>query len=253
MGDDMIGDFPSLVRHLPANRPEHVCAMVGALALFSDIHILTKETMNRMKEYENIVMPDEDVSRAIAEKYFAASHVVFDGTWRLRWHWDAVAAKQQPHHVREVTQERAHQELMRSAFAEAARSSDWWRQIGSLLVKDGKPLLRVFNKHFPSEQSPYLSGDPRSQFDPGVSIELSSALHSEVALISEAARRGIRTEGCDVYVTTFPCPPCAYAVANAGIRTLYFAEGYSRLEGQEALESRHVRIVKVLLDAPPPV
>jgi dCMP deaminase len=252
LGGDMIDEFTSLARHLPANKPEHIQAMVGALSIFSEIRILKKGTVDLVKKYDTIVMPDEDVSHAIAEKYFAGVHVFFDGSWRLRWHWDAVAAKQQPHDVQELTRETAHQELMLSAFQEAARSSDWWRQIGSLLVRNGKPLLRVFNKHFPSEQSPYINGDPRSQFDPGVSIELSSALHSEVALISEAARRGIKTEGCDVYVTTFPCPPCAYAVANAGIRTLYFAEGYSRLEGQEALESRNVRIVKVLLDTPPP-
>lgn len=251
-GGDIIDEFKSLTRHLPGNKAEQIKAMVEALNIFSEIRIFTKRTIEMVRTYDEVVMPDEDVSRAFAEKYLAGMRITFDGSWRLRWHWDAVAAKQLLHDVAQVTQEVAHQMLMQDAYKEAARSPDWWRQIGSLLVRDGVPLVRAYNTHFPSEQSAYLHGDPRSQFDPGISIEVSSALHSEVAVISEAARRGIVTADCDLYATTFPCPPCAYAIGNAGIRRLFFTEGYSRLEGREALESRSVEIVRVILDAPPP-
>ncbi len=250
LGDDLLAEHVSLLRHLPGNTPEAVARMVTALHIFADVMVLHRDTMDLLSRHDRIVMPDEDVSRRVAAEFCLDRDVEFDGSWKLRWHWDAVQHKQQVHDVSCVTLNELDQHFMRLAYVEAQRSPDWWRQIGALLVQEGVPLLAAYNTHYPSEQSAYVYGDPRSQFDPGISIEVSSALHSEIAVIAEAARRGVSTVGCDLYVTTFPCPPCAYAVGRAGIRRLYFAEGYSRLEGKAALESQGVDIVRVQLTPP---
>ena len=51
-----------------------------------------------------------------------------------------------------------------------------------------------------------------------------------------------------MYVTVFPCPPCAKIVAFSGIRKLYYAGGYSVLGQENILKSRGVEIIYVDLD-----
>jgi dCMP deaminase len=48
-----------------------------------------------------------------------------------------------------------------------------------------------------------------------------------------------------MFVTDFPCPPCAKLIAGAGIAKLYFVEGYAVLDGQDVLEAAGVEIVQV--------
>lgn len=252
LGSDIVAEFQPLVRNLPANSPEDVVRMIETLGLFQEVRILTPADLDEVRGQARIVMPDEDVSRAVAEKYFPASQILFDGSWRLRWHWDAVQQQRQPEGERVISAEELDRELMHEAFGLSTRSSDWWRQVGALLVRDGTAVLGAYNRHLPSEQSPYLYGDPRSHFGPGQSIEISSAIHAEIGVIAEAARRGIAMDGCDLYVTTFPCPPCAYACASSGIRRLYYADGYSLIEGADALRSRDIEIIRVDMTAPSP-
>lgn len=248
LGEDFIADFKSLVRHLPACDSAEVDAMVRGLHIFQGgVHILTKDVLEEVKAvYKNIVMPNEDVSHVIAERYFQDSAVEFDGSWRLRWDWGATQAKRRPEGESVVSFNEFDRSLMHSAFATAERSPDWWRQIGALLVDVcGNVLCAAFNRHVPSEQSAYLEGDPRSNFEQGQRIEVSCALHAEAGIVAEAAYRGLSMRGCDLYVTTFPCPPCAYLCAFSGIKRLFYVDGYALIAGAEALQARGVGIVRV--------
>jgi dCMP deaminase len=47
-----------------------------------------------------------------------------------------------------------------------------------------------------------------------------------------------------MYVTDFPCPPCAKLIAAAGISRLYFREGYAVLDGQDVLDAAGVEVVQ---------
>lgn len=249
LGSDFIKEFSPLVRNLPGNSPEDVRLMVLALGIFCDVRILTRDSLDEVRSME-ITMPDEDVSRAIAKVYFSKTPIAFDGSWRLRWHKDAVMQGRRPEGERMISREAFDRELMREAFKSAERSSDWWRQVGALLVRDKEVLLVAFNKHGPSEQTPYLYGDPRSNFEPGECIDVSTALHAEIGIIAEAARTGLQMKGCDLYVTTFPCPPCASACANSGIRRLFYTDGYSLVEGANILQSCGVEIIRVDMNFP---
>lgn len=247
LGDGFIREFKSLTRHLPGATPEENRKMIKALGIFSDVRILDEESCIGIRNSGScVVMPDEDVSQAIAARYFSGVKITFDNSWRLRWDWGTTTnAHRRPEGERRVSTETLDRELMLTAKKAAERSPDWWRQIGAVLVKDGKVLLVAFNRHVPSEQSAYLCGDPRSNFDPGQHIDASLALHGEAGIVAEAARRGISMSGCDLYVTTFPCPPCAHLCAYSGIRRLYYADGYSLVAGAEVLESRSVEIIRV--------
>ena len=48
-----------------------------------------------------------------------------------------------------------------------------------------------------------------------------------------------------MYMTDFPCPPCAKLIAGAGVAKLYFREGYAVLDGRDVLEAAGVEIVQV--------
>ncbi len=53
----------------------------------------------------------------------------------------------------------------------------------------------------------------------------SEAVHAEANAISFAARYGMATEGCEMYVTHAPCLPCAKLIVNSGIvRVVYHTE-----------------------------
>ncbi|MCR4275928.1 MAG: deaminase [Candidatus Parcubacteria bacterium] len=245
LGNEFIREFPALVRHLPGVNPYEARRMLESLDISSSVHVLTLAMLATVRE-SPVVMPDEDVSHAFAEKYLPDQAITFDGNWRLRWDWGATQKNRRPEGERVISVDELDRELMRSAFREANCSPDWWRQIGALLVdENGGVILAAFNHHVPSEQSAYCYGDPRSNFEPGQCIDASLSLHAEAGIFAEACRRGIKTEGCDLYVTTFPCPPCAYLSSFTGIRRLYYVDGYALVAGAEALQAKDVEIIRV--------
>jgi dCMP deaminase len=136
-------------------------------------------------------------------------------------------------------------ELARAAGEAAGASIDWWRQVGAALrLADGE-LMSATNVHTPHPLTPYAVGDPRANLYKGVGLELSTATHAEAGLIARAARKGKATKGGVMFVSDFPCPPCAKLIAGAGIAKLYYVEGYAVLDGQDVLETAGVEIVQL--------
>lgn len=59
------------------------------------------------------------------------------------------------------------------------------------------------------------------------------ASHAEANLIAFAAREGIRTKGCTVYVTHTPCAACARALIQAGIKSVVHGDGTTSMPAEE--------------------
>lgn len=57
--------------------------------------------------------------------------------------------------------------------------------------------------------------------------------HAEANLIAFAAREGIRTKGCSVYVTHHPCSSCARTLIQAGVSTVYVGDGVTTMPDEE--------------------
>jgi len=102
------------------------------------------------------------------------------------------------------------------------------------------------NCHWPTAHSLYINGDPRSNFNAGEQIEMCTAIHAEASLVARAAKIGIPLNGASVLVTTFPCPGCARLLVEAGIKKLYFIEGYSLLDSLEILKSSGVEVKRLV-------
>jgi deoxycytidylate deaminase len=135
---------------------------------------------------------------------------------------------------------------MAQAKGEETKSSDWWRHIGAAAYRDGVLLLTAHNEHFPTEHAPYEDGDPRGSFHRGGDLDKTTAGHAEVLLIARAAAAGIPLGGADLLVSTFPCPPCAISIANAGFRRLFYSGGYSMISAAPILRSRSIEIIRVV-------
>ncbi|MDE4591099.1 deoxycytidylate deaminase [Sinorhizobium meliloti] len=96
-------------------------------------------------------------------------------------------------------------------FAEhAAKKSKDSTQVGAVLVgPEGEIRLTGYN------------GPPRGVNDTKMRRERPTkylfASHAEANLIAFAAREGIRTKLCHVYVTHHPCAACARTLIQAGI------------------------------------
>ncbi len=194
----------------------------------------------------SLVMPDEDVCHQVAERHLTNCNVTFDSMF-LRWDRKNILQEQSvtPHRTIAVTD--VDKELIGLAFKKAQKSSDWWRQVGAVAACRGSVLLTAYNRHMPSPHTPYSNGDPRNALFHGVHIEFGTVLHAEKAIICEAAKRGIRLDGAYLYVSTFPCPPCAKAIVAAGFWRCYYSSGYAMLDGESILQQSGVEVVYVPL------
>lgn len=245
MGESLITEFPQLTRHLPGNAPADAARMVEALGIFKSVLIIERDDLGQFAG-KKVVMPDEDVSRELAERYLTDSKITFDGTWKLRWDLKDSTFHKVPEGEIRVSDSELDRAFMNVASEASVQSPDWWRQVGAVLARDGEMLLVAYNMHLPSDQMAYVCGDPRSNFNAGEHIDATLSLHAEASLIAEAARRGMSTAGCDMYVTTFPCAPCAGAIGAAGIKRLFYRDGYSLVAGAASLRSRGVELYRVI-------
>jgi dCMP deaminase len=138
-------------------------------------------------------------------------------------------------------------EAIQQAQIEAQKSSDWWRQVGAVLVKGGEIVDRAFNEAMFSDHAPYQRGAVRDSLNPGERPELSDTIHAEQKIITNAAKKGVSLEGTSLYVTHFPCPVCAKLIVHSGIKNCYFLQGSSSLKGKELLENAGVNLARIEL------
>lgn len=118
-----------------------------------------------------------------------------------------------------------HRHMDVASFVAMQRSKDTTK-VGAVLVSfDGAELLTAFN------------GPPKGVADTSERFERPAkyffASHAESNLVSFAAREGIRTAGCTVYVTHHPCAGCARTLIQAGIRRVVYGPGSTSMPMSE--------------------
>lgn len=112
-------------------------------------------------------------------------------------------------------------------FAEhAATKSKDSTQVGAVLVGPEREIrLTAYN------------GPPRGVKDTEARRERPTkylfASHAEANLVAFAAREGIRTKGCTVYVTHMPCSACARTLIQAGVSKVIVGPGSTSMPVEE--------------------
>lgn len=246
LGKDLLQSwerYKNLERDLRQFEPEFIADLLQKTEMFEKVEILNKENLAEILD-RDIVMPIEDVSEWVAEKYFADSNVEFENIF-LRWNKPVSTQELEVDPDQIISTDKFHQEMMGKAKSLSSKSANWWRQIGVLAVKDGKVIAEAFNKHVPTQHNIDAYGDLRLCFEAGECHELSNSIHGEAALIAGCARKGINLSGTEIYVTTFPCPTCAKLIVEAGISKLYFESGYSLSDSKEILKNAEIEVIKV--------
>ncbi len=209
-----------------------------------NMKVLDREELSQITNTRsrfNVVTANEAITKRFVKRYLPGVEVTFEDTF-LRWEESNVLSSHDvPHDRVSVSEEdRRH---MNDAGIESQSSSDWWRRVGSILVKPTGEILKGYNKHVPTEYTPYVNGDPRDSIKAGTHSEFSSAIHSEKAVFAEVLRPIL--SGADLYVTVFPCPDCAKLIAFSGVKRLFFRGGHASLDGVEILKAKGVEIIKV--------
>lgn len=191
-----------------------------------------------------VILVSDELSRRFAERYLPGKNDIRWESVFLRWDESYVASANPVNYGRRSREPFDH-EMMMEAYAEAAKSSDWWRQVGAVVVRDGAIIGRAYNRPMPDEQSNYRLGDIRDYLKPGEHPDLSTAIHAEARLIAEAARSGERLLGAHLYATHFPCPMCAKAIACSGITTCFFGGGSANFDAELVLRGAGIELVHV--------
>lgn len=109
--------------------------------------------------------------------------------------------------------------LMEVALLYKRRSTCLRRQVGAVLVREGRILSTGYNG------AP--AGVPHCMPDScGPSNPCIRTIHAEANVIAFAARTGVITDGTSLYTTASPCIECAKLLINAGVCRVIYDEEY---------------------------
>lgn len=117
---------------------------------------------------------------------------------------------------------------MSIAWQVATRSTCLRRRVGCVIVLEKRIVSTGYNGA-PSGL-PHCEDVGCVREDRGIASgerhELCRGLHAEQNAIIQAALHGTAVRGGSVYCTHKPCVLCTKMLINAGIRQVYYAEGY---------------------------
>lgn len=119
-------------------------------------------------------------------------------------------------------------EYLMDFAAHAATKSKDSTQVGAVLVApdDRGVLLTAYN----GPPAGVVDSPSRRTHRPAKYLWAS---HAEANLVAFAARHGIRTAGCTVYVTHKPCASCARSLIQAGVKAVVHGRGTTSMPDEE--------------------
>jgi dCMP deaminase len=249
-GEELLTDTYAR-KELRAMTPEQIAAAIEGIGILKHVEPVNKAGLQKLnKSGPRVVLPDEDISREAAEKYLTEAEATFYPIF-LRWDrrkLDAEKLREQ-HDETPVSDAKVDVEMTKRAFEVAKQSSDIWRHVGAVLADGDKIVAESFNRSLSTPNTAWAEGNPRNLFNQGDGIDMSTFMHAEAGLIAAAAKSGHSLKGKTIYVTTFPCPPCAMLIAESGIAACRFAHGYSLLDGLRVMQEAGVDVKRVEADA----
>jgi len=129
----------------------------------------------------------------------------------------------------------------------SSRSTCTRRKVGAVLVKEKRILCSGYNGA--PAKVPHCSetGCLREKLNvpSGEKHELCRGVHAEQNAIIQAAFHGISVNGSVLYCTNQPCSICAKMIINAGIKTVYFKDGYDDPLSLEMFDQAKVELVQL--------
>lgn len=115
------------------------------------------------------------------------------------------------------------------AFEIASASKCVSKQVGAVIVKDGRILSSGYNG------TPAGFMNCRDHWDGEYTKDhhewsKTYEIHAEMNAIIWAARKGISIEGATIYVTLEPCSECSKNLIASGIKRIIYAKSYEHTQ-----------------------
>ena len=119
--------------------------------------------------------------------------------------------------------------------------------VGAVIVQQDRIIAGGYNGSAPGQ--PHCNEDGHLLVD-GHCVR---TIHSEMNAIIQCALDGTSPQGGTIYTTASPCFDCAKAIVRAGIRMVYFGQGYESRYGlsstvKEFLSTSGVEMAPLILD-----
>lgn len=139
--------------------------------------------------------------------------------------------------------------FMQIARLVSQRSTCIRRQVGAVMVKDKRILSTGYNGAPTGLRHCLELGCLRDQrqIPSGERHELCRGIHGEQNAIIQAALYGVSIAGSCLYTTHLPCSLCAKMLINAGIREIYYADGYPDELSSELMNEAGIVLQKVTI------
>ncbi len=130
------------------------------------------------------------------------------------------------------------------------RSTCLRRNVGALIVK-GKRILATGYNGAPSGLKHCIDLSclrKQMKIAPGERHELCRGLHAEQNAIIQSAFHGVSISGADLYCTHLPCSICIKMLINAGIKKVFYLDGYPDDLSIKLIDESSIALQKVILN-----
>ena len=129
-----------------------------------------------------------------------------------------------------------HEYFMSIALLASIRSSCKRLQVGCVLTKNNRIISTGYNgfiKGFPHKS---IVRDNHEQ----------ATVHAEQNAIADGAQRGINLDGCDAYITHFPCINCFKLLCSINVKNIYYYEDYKNDPiVLDLIKDKFINIIKI--------
>ncbi len=135
--------------------------------------------------------------------------------------------------------------FIKIAYEIASASKCVSKQVGAVIVKDGRILSTGYNgtpTGYINCKDYWNNKYTKEHHDWSKTYEI----HAEMNAIIWAARKGISIEGATIYVTLEPCSECSKNIIACGIKRIVYAKKYEYNESEEI--SRFLKDNGVLIE-----
>lgn len=139
---------------------------------------------------------------------------------------------------RKVSRIKREELFLGTALLFSKRSTCIKKKVGCVFVQDKRIVCTGYNGVLPNE-------DPETGID---NDGITHTVHAEMNAIAYAAKKGIRLEGAQVYLTLSPCEKCAETMIQAGIIEVYYIEQYRCTRGIELLNRHNVKTKQICIN-----
>lgn len=244
LNDELVKELTEHPKDIRKIHNDHLLALISALN--KKVEILDKELLKQLKKSDDhIIVISDPITDKLIRDYLNDYNKLIIESGFLYHKTEDVYTEKRTEQATEANYTEQDIEIMKQAYKKANESGCWWRQVASVLVKDGQVLYTAHNEMLPNKDECYRIGCVRDNIKPGEKMDFCSAVHSEVSVIGQAAQDGVALKGASIYVTTFPCPRCAKLIAKSGIQKVYYHQGWSNFDGERVLQGAGVELIKI--------